>query len=642
MFPYHRLQEILIYLHQKKTYVPLQELVNVFHISERTLRSDIQNMNAVLIQNGAYVERIRKKGFYIELSDSNLFDVFLHNISKKSGQEDLDNAQKRIRFLLQILLLEDAYQTQDKLSDMLYVSKNTLLNYIKTIRIMIEQYDLQLTSKINLGIRIDGPEEYKRACFMEMVIPHDIQSMVTDFSNEIKNIFQGIDLHKIERIVLTYAKDHDVRFSDFNLRNMILHFALLISRLQSEKPIVSCQILDENDYDIKPLIHEIESAFHLKVPEGELHYLYSHFMSNANTKYKFEENERYLENMVDRLLIHIKLNYSFDLCRDLLLRDDLIQHFQSILNTKRYHLNKRNPLLNTIKTNYPLAFDITLTSITQLLEHEPYQLTEDEIGYVSLHIGAAIERCFNAQISKKSIIIVCGSGSATSRMLEAKINNLFHDKINIMGRYSYHEYQQMQLQHIDFVVSTIPIEVKDIPVVHVDFSLYNKDVENITKALAINHARDTKSIDDFFEPSLFYYFDQPMQKDEVLHTLCEALKHHHYVHDDYEPSVLERESIADTNMDEILAIPHPMTLCATQTKVTVALCKEPIAWNQKASIRLVLLLAIKKDDHDNIEHLYDTFIRIMNHTQLQNLILKCTSYQDFMKVLHTFQHESVI
>lgn len=79
-------------------------------------------------------------------------------------------------------------------------------------------------------------------------------------------------------------------------------------------------------------------------------------------------------------------------------------HFKSILNTKSFALNKRNPLLNTIKTNFPLAFDITLTCTAKIFNKPPYILTEDEVGYVSLHIGAAIERLVFQEAFKTKVL----------------------------------------------------------------------------------------------------------------------------------------------------------------------------------------------------------------------------------------------
>lgn len=637
MFPYQRLNEILTYLRNRNEPIALEELVAYFHVSERTLRNDIQNINAVLSNHGAIIDRMRKKGFYISIHNSTKYDAFLSKSQNTPQAERLDNAQKRIQYILQYLLFHEEYSTQDALAEQIYVSRNTINNYLKTIKLMICEYQLKLVSKANLGVRIEGSEESKRACFMELIVPHDIKSMIGGFTKEEEAIFEGIDLYKIERLVLSYANQYDVRFSDFNLRNLILHIALIISRLQADCPLTLEPLSCEHECDLQPLLSGIEKEFALTIPKSEIQYLYSHFISNAKTHFKTEETNTYLKEIIHRMLDIIHINYHFDLRHDQLLLDDLLQHFQSILNTKRYHLNKRNPLLNTIKANYPLAYDITLTSVQQVLEQEPYQLTDDEIGYVSLHIGAAIERCFSAQIKKKTVIIVCGSGYATSRMLEAKLNNIFHDKINIGGRYSYHEYQQLRLDGIDFVISTIPIEDKEIPVVTVDFSLFNDDIERITKMLAVTANDETRTIDPFFEESLFFSIQEPIDKAELLHTLCEALKKEGYVQDEYEASVLKRESIAATNMDDVLAIPHPMDLLSTHTKVAVALLNTPMKWNEKASVRMILLLAINRDDQQNIEHLYDTFIQIMNDTLLQNQLLSCDTFQNFMNILHTYK-----
>lgn len=637
MFPYHRLQEIFMYLFQKQKPIHLEDLTATFHVSERTMRSDIQSINSILLQHGGHIERIRKKGFYLKVYDEQALHTLRNTCEENSTSDELDNAQKRIHFLLQSLLFEKKYISHEHILDTLYISRNTLQNYIRTIRKMIAPYHLILENKVNMGLCISGDEESIRTCFMDILIPHDLHSMVIDFTPEVKYIFKDIDLHCIEQLTLAYAKQYEVRFSDFNLRNLILHFALLITRLRMHCPLDYDRFDYEPEYDIEPLLHSIEKKFAIEIPSSERYYIYRHFMSNAKMMHSFKKNESYFRTLVTRLLQNIYENYSFDLRQDRLLQHDLIHHLQSILSTKHYHLTKRNPLLNTIKANYPLAFDIALTCMQSILEDEPYHLSEDEIGYVSLHIGAAIERCFSLPLPKKTVILVCGSGYATSRMMEAKLNTLFHDKLIIAGRYSYNEYQQMHLIHIDFVISTIPIEVKDIPVVLVDFSLRTNDIEKIEQLCRYDLQNHKSCLDEFFDPALFFYFDtKENSKEFLLHTMCEVMKNKGFVQADYEQSVLKRESLATTNLDDMLAIPHPMNLCANKTCVCVAISQVPVKWNEDTSVRLILLLAIKKDERKNIEHLYDTFIQIMNHSKMQNLLLNCTSYANFMQIIHTY------
>ena len=53
-----------------------------------------------------------------------------------------------------------------------------------------------------------------------------------------------------------------------------------------------------------------------------------------------------------------------------------------------------------------------------------------------------------------------------------------------------------------------------------------------------------------------------------------------------------------------------MELCATDTKVVVALLDTPIKWNESNSIQIVFMLVIKQGEMQDFEHLYDIFIEI--------------------------------
>lgn len=107
-----------------------------------------------------------------------------------------------------------------------------------------------------------------------------------------------------------------------------------------------------------------------------------------------EIDDQWLNHAIREMLYTIYENYRFDLRGDDILKEDLFRHMKSIFTSKLYNLNIRNPLLNTIKNNYPLAYEMTLTSVRKIFTKEPFILSEDDIGYVSVHIGASIERIF--------------------------------------------------------------------------------------------------------------------------------------------------------------------------------------------------------------------------------------------------------
>ncbi len=638
MFPYNRLNEIFDYVRQDNI-VSASQLSVLLNITDRTIRSDIQAINEILEKNGAKIKLKRKAGYYIEINDQEKYNTFLCSIKQtRTSNLELDSSQDRIKYLLNLLLYSDEYMSLDDLADNIYVSKNTLQNYIKTLKAIFSKYNLEYISKTNVGVKIIGNEDDKRKCLVENVLSYNFQNYVTGFTKDEYTLFEGIDLDLLKQIISNKLKNAHIKTNDFNFKNLIIHFALMISRIQFDCYINTNNTIkiDDNYTDfIDDIANEIEYTFNITISEGEKKYIYSHLVANTQLN-DLVDNDNKIKELVEELLNNIYFDYNFDLRNDEILSHDLFLHFKSILNTKSFALNKRNPLLNTIKTNFPLAFDITLTCTAKIFNKPPYILTEDEVGYVSLHIGAAIERCFSGSLQNKSVILVCGSGQATTRMLEARLNVFFKDKITIVRKASYNEfinYTKRELLNIDFVISTIPLKSEHIPTITVDFALNNQDIEAISKFLTSISLNKMKKSNKFFDKNLFIHLDGIASKESLLKQMCQLMEKQDIVDSNYFDCVMERENLAKTNMNEVFALPHPMRLCAKDTKVAVAIIDKPLTWYQQDTVQIIFLLAIKQGDQQDIEHLYDIFIEIVNNAKLQQSIIHSYNYDSFINNL---------
>ena len=140
MFPYNRLNEIFDYVRQNDI-VSVNRLSSLLNITDRTIRSDIQTINEIIKENGAQLRLKRKAGYYIEINDQEKYNTFLSSIKQtKSNNPELDTSQDRIKYLLNLLLYSDEYITLDDLADNIYVSRNTLQNYIKTLKNIFSKY----------------------------------------------------------------------------------------------------------------------------------------------------------------------------------------------------------------------------------------------------------------------------------------------------------------------------------------------------------------------------------------------------------------------------------------------------------------------------------------------------------------------
>lgn len=633
-----RLLSLFKLLNDSNENIPIKILSSKLKVSERTIRTDISILNSILSNHGASIKIKKNLGYYLIISDLSLYQNYLAKLSKEliNDNEIPNTPLERKKYIINYLLNYNTdYIKVEDLSDKLYVSKATILSDLKLIKSILSTYNLTLTSKPYYGIRIQGKEFDIRRCISSNMINRNFDKYIIGITDEEINLFEGVDLQNLYNFVLNKINENDVIFSDFNFKNFIIHLAITIHRIINGYVITDTAGIIFSDFNqnntLENIFTYIESKYNIIISKSDKIYIYNHFISkSAPSNNLFENFDNRIVEYVNDLLLEIYNSYNFDLRNDSILFNDLLLHFKSILNSKYYNLNKANPLIKMIKTNYPLAFEITLTSIQKVFSKTIYTLTEDEIGYVSLHIGAAIERLFQDNFQPKNIIIVCGSGYGSSRLLEVKLNKIFQNKINIVDCLSFNKFNNKSLRNIDFIISTIPLKHDSIPVILVNLALLNKDIENISKAISNDKLSNFIFINKFFNKNLFIYHPKVKDKNELLNLMCNKLVENSIVTSSFTNSVIARENLSSTDIDNFLAIPHPMDLSALQTKICVCILDEPISWSNESSVKLILMLAISKNDCDKIDSLYELFINIINDSNIRNEIHNCTDYNSFI------------
>ncbi|WP_394522617.1 BglG family transcription antiterminator [Lacrimispora sp. JR3] len=643
MFPYGRLNDIFNDI-KKHDYVSPDRLADKFHVTDRTIRGDIQEINGILNGHGARVKLKRKFGYYVEITDPPAYEHFQERMEAALAESmELDSSEDRIRYILSMLLFASDYIPLEQIMDTVFISKNTLSNYIRTLKRILDKYGLEYISKPNLGIKVIGSEKDKRRCIMERVITSDNDSYLTGFAKEERLLFPEVDLDYLKKVTLDELKKRSIDISDYNLKNLIIHLALLITRVKSNHYITVESI--ETDCSIMAIINslcgEIEAHYGIAISKGEKLYMYLHMVTNTHME-ATEIDDEWLRRSIGEALEIIYKNYNFDLRADKALLSNLFRHMKSIFISKSFGLNIRNPLLNTIKNNYSLAFEISLTAFTQVFDTPPFTLNEEDVGYVAVHVCAAIEVFFSKGLKKKKVFLVCGNGLAALRMLETRLGMYFDGQINIVRTLSCNEYMDLceeSLKEADCTISTSPLNDERLPSITVDFALKNKDIESIARFFTAIDAAEKEKKSGFFEEDLFFRLHHVSGKEELLTMLCRRLKEKGFVETDFIDSVLEREKLGRTNMNELFALAHPMSLCARNTKVAVAILEKPLVWNrdecgQEETVQIVFLLAINQEMQKDLVHLYDSMIEIVNNSKLQQRLISSDSFEKFIAELH--------
>jgi transcriptional antiterminator len=89
-------------------------------------------------------------------------------------------------------------------------------------------------------------------------------------------------------------------------------------------------------------------------------------------------------------------------------------------------------------------------------KYTPYVISENEIGFLVLHIGVGLERTYNIGYQRQPrVLLVCDAGNAMARMIEAVLQRKYPQ---IDRRYvTLRDYEQRESISEDFVISTARI-----------------------------------------------------------------------------------------------------------------------------------------------------------------------------------------
>lgn len=630
VFNHKRHEQLFYLLLQRKSEISSQVITKQLGVSSRTIRSDILLINQKIEDFGAKILLKRGKGYQLHILDVPKYEAFQKEkqLYRQPDYFDINHPKERVKYIIYILLLESRYIKLDNLANMLYISRATISNDMKLVRKYLLERNLILISKAGKGIKVDGPEDRIRYCLTELIATSEEENYVTPFFNW---KHRPKDLEVLCTEVETFFTNKEITFTDKSFQNVILHLIIMIERVEKKLCLEDIKIVD-NDTSIQKVAHEllllVGSLFDITFSEAEEKYLTLQILSKRiiNTV-EGRNSSKEVSTFINTLLLHIQSHHAYDLTKDIRLTTDLISHVHSMLYRIKNKLSVRNPMKDYIKQYYPLAYEITWHATESLKYCYPYEINQNELAYLALHIGASLERNYKiAHYRHKSALLVSGSGTGTARIVEARIKSVISG-VNITRNISMREYNSLVHVEEDVVISTINIEEKNKKVIQVSPIPTKEDLTFLEVTMENQGRAYQDIIRSFFYKSLFLR-SQCRLKKHLLKQMTTMLEKDKIVTYDFYESVIERETLGSTIIGTSIAIPHPMRLMAKETKIMLAILDEPIEWYEDQKVQVIFLLAISKDDYEETIEIYDLLVELVREEYLSRL-LNCERFEDF-------------
>ncbi len=512
-------QNILLLLARAHSPLTSRQIADELGVTSRIVYYRLERVEQWLELKNIKLIKKPGEGISFELDETKRQELIKGLNTMHVGQVFLTPTERLQLMILSFLFSDEPFVVK-QFEQQLHVSRTTIFKDLETIDTWLSARKLVLLRRPNFGCVISGTETEIRAAIVDALL----ESMEDAFSNHLEEVFEitenqykktetafkhnlavfliPLDLRFFCNLVSRLAEENKLALRESAYLLLVFYLAIVVYRLRfnhvSDCPEKKPEPLNEqrNITIAAQFSVAIKNRFQIQLTEqdvielvGVLHRSQektSDFALHELSLVGVHEREQITQNFdpeiittVEMLLERASIYLHPSLRVDTELTLNLANHLTHLYKYPGMHLPIRNPLLADLKREYPYIYKVAKECSDIINQEGKFSLQDDEIGYIAMYMAAALERmCIPLQF-KKRVIVVCNAGGATASLLVSRIRSEFSD-MEIVGVMSNRELtNKKELLDFNFVICTIPLDLKDVPFVVVNPLLTKEDILKI-------------------------------------------------------------------------------------------------------------------------------------------------------------------
>ena len=391
------------------------------------------------------------------------------------------------------------------LASLLGVTDGTISNDLDKLEGWFKGHGLKLVRKPGLGVYIEGREQDIRQAIVTYIYENVgeaqllqlVQANLTEdeqaadkASSYLLELVDKEIIQRLERLIRQTEKGLPEKLSDQAFVGLLVHLALAVQRIRRHEPInLAQEVLQElqqkREFALaKELGEQIAQEFAIEINMAETGYIAMHILG-ARSRYQPQGMPASLDNfhlvrMAKAIMGAAERLSGQKLYRNSALLTGLVNHLGPSISRVKMGMPIRNPLLGEMNSNYPELMQLAAASVKDIEGELGLVFPEEEIAYIAMHLGAALNDNQTLKKLQRRVIVACPTGMGTSRLLASRLrqqydNLIVHDMVSTMqltpAYFREHE--------ADFIIATVPIPHVPLPVVVVSALLTPADQEKI-------------------------------------------------------------------------------------------------------------------------------------------------------------------
>lgn len=465
-----------------------------FEVSTRTIRNDIKQINQELENKNHQLLVIGENG-QIKFNSGDINIQVVESIFKEYDYYTYRlSPQERKTILAMILMNANDFLTVSKLTDLLLVSRNTLLNDLDELKSWFSENDLTLKSYTRKGFRLKGLESDIRKGMMQLCMINGDMSILDEENQSIlsKFLLQEIDKNNVREYILDLIRQveirHEVILTSFSYKRLAYSFLVKINRILSGNIIEVCdKELSENmkkssKYDMAvDIMQNVSEKFGIEIHQSELDRTVEmlrgeSYIKNNGRKIAMIDVRILINEFIYKVSKSLNINYYLDFY----LYDLLIVHLEATVNRVKQDKYIENPLRDQIMGMYPYVIDVIKEHISSLENNLNVKFNEHEISFIAMYIISIMEKN-NAKDTTVKVVISCTTGQGTAQLLATRLQT-YCKQVQISDIVSPHRLDDIDDDY-DLIISTIALKNQENPWIQVNPLLPENDLYEVQKII---------------------------------------------------------------------------------------------------------------------------------------------------------------
>ena len=625
--------QLIEVLRERNDWISAQDLAERLNVTSRSIRNYVASAKASA--EPFEIIQASPRGYKLDAEAYATFREAMAANPKATHSTPRERANQIIRLIIDS---KDGIGLEE-IAKQMHVSLATAELDLKRARDVVATCGVNI-SRVDGFLALEGTETEIRRVISLLVY----SSLDTDFVNlySVATRFEIPKLIEFKTDLIERLDFHGFIINEYGIDSVLLHVAITVDRVRSGRTLPDePQDLGEEAALIASVIRDLVMR-HFEVSIGQVEEAYlarqvatrviSVAKSSVSSAAQAAPEDR--ETLL-RILDKVYEEYLVDLRNDDLV-DRLALHLGHLFYRAKFNVFSRNPIAKTIKTSYPLIFDLAVFLCSLIQKERGIVVDEDEISYVALHIGSFLERQAQEE-NRVTATIVCPSYYDLHIVMRESIEKDLGDEISIESVVSRTDFDVRGITS-DIIISTIPLGAPLHNAIEVKPFLTHQNMTDLRNLVSgIRQSRRRSKIRErliaCFREDLFFRNLSIESPEQMIRQLGKGMTDLQIVDQEYVEGAIERERMSSTVFVDGLAVPHDMTMSAQVPTIAIAVNEEPGKWGDQ-QVNVVAFIAFAASGREEFQPVFEQFVDVFSdRNRMQEIIRGSKDFNGFLNSL---------